>query len=362
MFSRSGTLSLPSKSYREINDKWLCFRNLEIGSGSFGAVFYGMDFATKNEYAIKFEEKNKQKTSAVKEEVEIYKSLQGVLGVPKVYDLTDYKKYNVIVLDLLGPSLEKFIKVLKPTFSLSTVVFFGSQMVERVRDVHKRGYIHRDIKPNNFSLGKFSRRLPYYGLTEPLVYIFDFGLSCRYLDADLNHYELKDDKFIGTPRYASINTHKGCRQSRRDDLESVFYVLAYFLNGDLPWQAVKAKSKGEKKKKIQKVKEDTAAADLFKSPTLAQALDEIKQLKFEQTPDYDRIIKQLQLSLNKSDIDAEKFEMSFYEALDKVDEREGKRLLSELFVGYPELDLDDLVTNLDTVRFINAKKYLKFIN
>ena len=105
--------------------------------------------------------------------------------------------------------------------------------------MHSKNFIHRDIKPDNFLIGTHKNKSQ--------VYIIDFGLSKSYIDPDTkNHYSFKEDRrFVGTPRYASLNTHLGVRQSRRDDLESIIFILVYFLKGDLPWQGVKAKTKSE---------------------------------------------------------------------------------------------------------------------
>lgn len=90
--------------------------------------------------------------------------------------------------------------------------------------------MHRDIKPENFLMG--------LGKKSHIVHIIDFGLSKRYRDSKTHqHIQYKENKNLtGTARYASVNAHLGIEQARRDDLESIGYVLVYLVNGSLPWQ------------------------------------------------------------------------------------------------------------------------------
>ena len=238
---------LLSNTYKIIDSNYICFNNYVIGTGSFGKVLYSMNINQTQEFAIKFE-KPSVKNSVLEEELNIYKNIysEQVEGVPKIYWYGEYKKYKIMVMDLLGPSLDKFYKICNKQFTIDTTVNLGYQMINRIEHVHKMGYVHRDIKPNNFLLGKFER-----DISDDLVYIIDFGLSKDYIDPiTRKHYEFSDNKrFVGTPRYASLNTHMGYKQSRRDDIESIIYVLIYFIKGELPWQGVKAKTKSEKKEK-----------------------------------------------------------------------------------------------------------------
>jgi serine/threonine protein kinase len=116
--------------------------------------------------------------------------------------------------------------------------------------------LHRDIKPDNFLIG--------IGKRQHYVYIIDFGLAKRYRDPKTGeHIPYKDGKNLtGTARYASIFTHIGQEQSRRDDLECLGYVLIYFLRGSLPWQGLKAKTKKEKYEQIKDKKLNTSLEEL----------------------------------------------------------------------------------------------------
>ncbi len=287
---KKDVLPVVSKKYFIIDNKYACFKNYVIGSGSFGKVLYGMSIDRKEEYAIKFE-KSSVKTSVLLEELNIYFDLKGGEGIPQIYWEGEYKNYKVFVMDILGPSLDKFFKI-ENKLSLETTIFFGEQMVRRLEYLHSKNYIHRDIKPNNFLLGRYNRKF-----NDNKVYIIDFGLSKEYVDKRTKkHYEYNEcSKFVGTPRYASVNTHMGIRQSRRDDLESVAYILIYFLNGELPWQGIKAKTKSEKKEKIKISKKNfdiLNQCENYKNipGELIEILEYTKNITFFEKPNYDYIV------------------------------------------------------------------------
>jgi serine/threonine protein kinase len=129
-----------------------------------------------------------------------------------------------MVIDLLGPSLEKLFTMCNKKFSLKTNLMIAIQMLERIKFLHLKGIIHRDVKPDNFVVGHDTKGYK--------IYLIDFGLAKKYLDKEGKHIEYKDNKNLtGTARYASLNTHLGIEQGRRDDLECIANVLLYFLKG-----------------------------------------------------------------------------------------------------------------------------------
>lgn len=134
-----------------------------------------------------------------------------------------------MVTELLGPSIDDLHKYCKSKFTLKTGLLLGKQMISRLEYFQNKQFIHRDVKPENFCMG--------YGSKSNIVYLIDYGLSKRYSDPKTGqHIPLKDGKSLtGTARYASINTHLGFEQSRRDDLEALTYVLIFLIKGTLPW-------------------------------------------------------------------------------------------------------------------------------
>eukprot|EP00252_Welwitschia_mirabilis_P021592 TRINITY_DN5575_c0_g3_i2.p1 TRINITY_DN5575_c0_g3~~TRINITY_DN5575_c0_g3_i2.p1 ORF type:complete len:230 (+),score=28.03 TRINITY_DN5575_c0_g3_i2:169-858(+) len=196
----------------------------KIGSGSFGQIYLGVNIQNNEEVAIKLESA-KTKHPQLLYEYKLYKFLKGGTGVPNIRWFGVEGDYNVMVLDILGPSLEDLFNYCNRKFSLKTVLMLADQLLNRVEYVHSKSYLHRDIKPDNFLMG--------LGRRANQVYIIDFGLGKKYWDpTTYRHIPYKENKNLtGTARYASINTHLGIEQSRRDDLESLGYVLMYFLRG-----------------------------------------------------------------------------------------------------------------------------------
>ena len=179
-------------------------------------------------------------------EYQILKEIQGD-GIPKVYKLHHGHKHNYLLMQLLGKSLDKLFTDTNRKFSIKTVSQIAYQMVQRIEYVHSKGYIHRDIKPGNFLIGK--------NMESKKIYIIDFGLSKKYIDKNNNHIIYKEGKGLtGTARYVSLNTHYGIEQSRRDDIEVIAYNLIYFDKGKLPWKGVRTKNKKEKNKKLWNIK------------------------------------------------------------------------------------------------------------
>jgi casein kinase 1 len=253
----------------------------KIGSGSFGDIYIGTNVQSGEEVAIKLES-IKSKHPQLLYESKLYKILAGGVGVPNVHWYGVEGDYNVMVIDLLGPSLEDLFSFCNRKLSLKTVLMLADQMVNRIEYVHAKNFIHRDIKPDNFLIG--------LGKKANQVHIIDFGLAKKYRDPKTQqHIPYREGKNLtGTARYASVNTHLGIEQSRRDDLEAVGYVLMYFNRGSLPWQGLKANGKKEKYEKIMEKKMSTPIEVLCKHfpSEFVTYLNYCRSLRFEDRPDY----------------------------------------------------------------------------
>ncbi|KAM0932515.1 putative protein kinase CK1-CK1 family [Dioscorea sansibarensis] len=253
----------------------------KIGSGSFGEIYLGTNIQTNEEVAIKLENV-KTKHPQLLYESKLYRILQGGTGIPNIRWFGVEGDYNVLVMDLLGPSLEDLFNFCSRKLSLKTVLMLADQMINRVEFVHSKSFLHRDIKPDNFLMG--------LGRRANQVYIIDFGLAKKYRDTSTHqHIPYRENKNLtGTARYASMNTHLGIEQSRRDDLESLGYVLMYFLRGSLPWQGLKAGTKKQKYEKISERKVSTSIEALCRGypSEFASYFHYCRSLRFDDKPDY----------------------------------------------------------------------------
>ncbi|KAJ7645263.1 kinase-like domain-containing protein [Mycena rosella] len=206
----------------------------EIAVGGCGQVFLGVHTVAGKEVAIKLEPAI-AKHSPLMQESKIYKTLMGGTGVPWIMWSGRQGDYNVMVIDLLGPSLEDLFKMCNRHFSLKTVLLLTDQLISRIEFIHTHGFVHRDVKPANFVMGT--------GKAANMVNVIDFGLAKKFRDSrTFLHIPYKQDDFhgVGTSLFAAINTHLGVESSRRDDLESLAYMLIYFLRGTLPWRKLRA--------------------------------------------------------------------------------------------------------------------------
>lgn len=256
----------------------------KIGSGSFGEIYRGTNIQTGEPVAIKLEQ-IKTRHPQLTFEARFYRLLNaggGAVGIPTVMYHGVEGEFNVLVIELLGPSLEDLFTFCNRKFSLKCTLLVADQMITRVEFVHSKGVLHRDIKPDNFLMGT--------GRKGHHLYIIDFGLAKKYRDArTFQHIPYREGKTLtGTARYCSINTHMGVEQSRRDDMEGIGYILMYFLRGSLPWQGLRAHTKGEKYNRISDRKQNVTVEALTRGYPceFGAYLTYIRSLRFEDKPDY----------------------------------------------------------------------------
>ncbi|XP_074040784.1 casein kinase I isoform X3 [Leptinotarsa decemlineata] len=261
----------------------------KIGSGNFGEIRLGKNLYNNEHVAIKLEPL-KSKAPQLTLEYRFYKMLGQQEGIAKIFHLgTCGGRYNALVMELLGPTLEDLFSLCSRRFRLKTVLMIADQLITRLEYVHSRRLIFRDIKPENFLLGRSRNK------KDKIIYIIDFGLAKEYIDQDSGkHIPYKDHKSLtGTARYMSINTHLGREQSRRDDLEALGHMFMYFLRGSLPWQGLKADTLKERYQRIGETKRTTPIEVLCEGypEEWGIYLKYVRNLEFTETPDYDYLRK-----------------------------------------------------------------------
>lgn len=252
----------------------------KIGEGSFGRIYEGV--YNSEHFALKFEDINSN-SNLLESEAGIMNYLKGP-NIPNVRSFGTSGNYNILIMQLMGKSLEDLINIRK-TFPIKTVCLLGYQMINVLEYIHNKHIVHRDLKPDNFVMGlnELSKNL----------YLLDFGLAKKYRSSvTLKQYPLiNKKKLTGTARYASINAQRGYEQSRRDDLESAGYVLMYFLRGSLPWQGIPGKNKDERYKKILQKKIDTSAEELCENfpEEFEKYVEYTRSMEYEEEPKYDKL-------------------------------------------------------------------------
>ena len=252
----------------------------QIGKGSFGFIIPGTNKITGEEVAVKIEQMIDE--PQLKYEYKIYKNLEGGFGFPKIYGFYEERRQNILIMEMLGPSLEKLFNKCHKKFSQLTVLMIVEQILYRLEYIHSKNIVHRDIKPDNFLIGK--------GDKNKIIYAIDFGLSKKFKESKSGlHIPYRDGKsLLGTARYASINTHLGIEQSRRDDIEALGYMMIYLMKGHLPWQGMVNSNPNKKYDKIKKLKINTKLEDLCLGlhEESIKFIQYARDMKFDDKPNY----------------------------------------------------------------------------
>ena len=290
LFQFNSALSNPGggKKREDYTEKKIIFGNRFeinasrlIGKGSFGEIYIAQDIENNYQYcALKIE--NRTKNYFLKIERNVMELTKNSIGFPQLITFNSQGESNYLAMNLLGPNLYDLFDVCDGHFTMQTTLLIGIQMLSRIQELHSKNYLHRDIKPENFLIG-----IGYHSNT---IYIIDFGLSKKYKDSKMNHLPYREHRpLTGTTRYASINNHLGIEQSRRDDLESIGYVLIYFIKKRLPWQGTLGSTKQSKYNKILEKKlmipVELLCKDLPMEFTIYMKY--VKSLRFDERPDYD---------------------------------------------------------------------------
>lgn len=287
-----------------VADRYLLLEKL--GKGGFGLIYSGIDVKTGTQIAIKLEDISKAKKKYLKLEHKIYERYHSnwfylpfkeEAYIPNVYHYGQEGGFRVLVMDLLGPSLAELLTFQFERFSIKTTCMLAIKMITAVELLHAKGILHRDIKPGNFVMGR--------GKNGNNVYLIDYGLASSYLDVHGNHIPYNTNaRFHGTDKYASINNHNKIEPSRRDDMESLGYLLVYYLTSNLPWAAQYSRVKKQHRRTVYgKAKMQTTVEQLTKDlpSSFHEYFTYVSKLAFLDKPDYDYLRKLFYTTLEKHD-------------------------------------------------------------
>ncbi|CAB3397795.1 unnamed protein product [Caenorhabditis bovis] len=258
-----------------IRERWKI--KAKIGGGGFGEIYEATDVQNHHERVAIKVESSKATKQVLKMEVAVLRRLQGKKHACKFYGCGRNDKFNYLVMSLQGKNLADLRREApKQCFSLNTAIRIGLQILNGIREIHSIGFLHRDVKPSNFAMGRTAQ-------TMRNVYMLDFGLARQYLNAK---GEIRSPRsaagFRGTVRYAAVTAHKNKEMGRQDDLWSLFYMLTEFLQGQLPWRKIKDKDE------VGRMKDEVDLNILLEDcpSELHLFAAHLKTLGYPDTPDY----------------------------------------------------------------------------
>ena len=265
-----------------INGKYI--KMTELGQGSFGTVYKAKDLQN-NLYAIKMEHRSDLKKHLLREK-KVYEILKKSENFPTTYWYGEHGLYRCLVMDMMGTSLKELFNTYK--FGLSTISRIAVELLKRLCELHEYGILHQDIKPENILTG-------YHNTSK--LFLVDYGTCDYWLDLEKNrpYSSGTSNKIVGTARYSSLTNHRGQKQSRRDDLFSLGYVLVYLAKRRLPWQGIKTSTRDyrEKWRKVKNVKCTVTYAELcYNLPScFFDYFQHVGTLGFYDKPDYIKLMK-----------------------------------------------------------------------
>ena len=357
-------IEIDNDDYFQLNENYTILLNKKIGSGSFGQIYQCLNKKTNEMLACKIESINELKPQLYHES-KIMQLMKNCTGFPTCYDFILTEQDKILIMDLLGPNLDTIMNKLPSKNSIKRFSFKSSLMImiqclERLKSLHEKGIIHRDIKPENFVIGPKNK--------ERIIYLIDFGLSKKISKDKIIPTVKADRNIIGTMRYISMNTHQGYEQGKRDDLESLFYIIIYFIKGELPWQNIKTKSKAEKYSKIFEIKKKvTENGDLVEGLPLemAKILEYILGLNFFEKPNYLLIKNAVEIMLNNfnlsNDLQFDWYNLEFLNYLylsqngsnDKENIKENKKEIREDKDNIKNANPNNKIIKSSTINIIN---------
>ena len=248
----------------------------KLGTGIFSNIYAGTLYSTKEAVAVKIQKKNKY--NYVSNEIMIYKKLNGLEGIPKIYWSGNFHGNYTIVMQVLGRSVQKYFYNLNKNLALEEIKDIGIQALNILESIHNRGIVHGDIKPSCF----------YLGLNENFkIYLADFGFAFGFNNnLTGNHKPFKKGLYsFADPKFCSKNCCRNYQKSRRDDIESLGYILVYLMNGFFPWEF------SNNALNIKQIKLSTSLNDLCSGIpfNIKEFISYSWNLKFYEKPNYNHL-------------------------------------------------------------------------
>ena len=286
-----------------------------IGKGTFSSVYIALSLEKNNYVAIKVEKRNKSGIELLETEAFFLYSLRG-FGIPEVISFGRTKTHNILVMPLLGQSILDLIIMLGKKLQMNDICLIAIQILERIEWVHSKNIVYRDIKPENFLFGKKDPEV---------LYLIDFGLCKKYKSSKTGKHILPKNlgKFTGTSRYASVYSMAGNEQSRRDDIESIGYMIIFLMKKKLPWQGIRGNSYKECYHKLYIMKKNIETEELCKGlpKEMIDYMNNAKSLKFEEEPNYSYLKNLFKTILERNNFNFDKKIFSWIDKPNNFSER-----------------------------------------
>ena len=247
-------------------------------------IYEGKNILSDELIIIKVEQKKDKKKKGILETESYYLNYLKSQGIPSIQKIGYFRNNIISIQSLLGLSLTQLFIKNFGKLKLKDIALISIQLLERIKFIHSKNIIHCDICPNNFVLG--------IGRFQNIIYMTHFNSAKSYKDkSTLEHIKIKykaSNKFTGNYIFASVNALRGLELSRRDDLESLGYILIYFLKGSLPWEHSKSLNISEQIRKIYQIKKNYNLSILCDGvpEEFKLFLNYVKSLSFQEEPDY----------------------------------------------------------------------------
>ncbi|XP_061843358.2 tau-tubulin kinase 2b [Nerophis lumbriciformis] len=275
-----------------VRGRWRVVR--KIGGGGFGEVYEVVDLQDGNSIVAMKVESATHPRPVHRTEVAVLRKLQGKDHVCRFVGAGRTERYNYVVMELQGKNLADLRRSTgRATFSVSTTLRLGKQILQAIESIHSVGFLHRDIKPANFAIGRQASN-------SQCCYMLDFGLARQYMTLQGLRPPRDVAGFRGTVRYASINTHRNKEMGRHDDLWSFFYMLVEFMSGTLPWKRFKDK---EQVGNLKEAYDHRLMLNHLPSEFSAY-LDHILSLDYNTIPDYKLLMSLIESAMESHNVRA----------------------------------------------------------